>query len=1732
MMFDNTFYKQIIDSSPIGYAYHKILCDEKGVPHDYQYIEANPAFEKLTGLNRKYIIGKTIAKVLPGILKSEFDWIACYGEVALNGTEKTFEQYSEPLKKWYRVNTFSPKKGYFATTFVDITNEKEQIEDLSKVLETSDDYLDGKNIINYQKITDTMMELSEAKVASFNIYDENGDTYRTVAISADSTIIRKGTEILGINLEGKVWNHDPVRAEKIKNQIITRFNKLSDLVGDVIPSAVVDLLVKSLGLGETVLVKITKDDRMIGDFTLIMKNGKTFDKDEICEIYAKQLGLAIEIERSERNLSSSRQEYMSLVENAPGVVYRCLNNENWTMLMMSNEIEEITSYHSDDFIRDQEKTFTSIIYPEDVNSVSTEIQKAITADKPWSINYRIVHKDGHIRWVHENGRGIKNEHGDIVYLDGIILDVTKQKETEEKLRNSEELSRTVVNQAPVGLFRFLMSPEKDMKFTYMSHNVNNIFGVSAEEIIDDYLKLHEKVNPLYRERVSKAIEKSAVTLKPFQEDILIDLGENKDIWVQVRSTPEKHEDGSILWTGVFIDIDQQKRATESLEHERIRLKSIIDGTNSGTWECNLVTGETIINENWANVLGYDLHELMPANINVWISNIHPDDKESAHKILEEHIRGERDYYEQETRMKHKKGHYVWVFGKGKIISWTKEGQPEWMYGTHVDITDRKKAELAVLEEERNKKILLDNIPTQIWYLTDETTYGTLNKTHADFNGVAVQDFAFKSMYTIFPEEVVDVCRKSNEQVFQKKETVVTEEWVPHVSGDMRLLSITKTPKITEDGRVEYVVCAAEDITQRKQSEEELKRSKQELDTYFTSSLDLLCIANTKGEFIRLNPEWEKVLGFSIKELEGQSFLDFVHPDDLKATLEAIKDLESQKEVTSFTNRYRCKDGTYRWIEWRSKPIDQMIYAVARDITAHIKLQESLSNRERQYRLLAENVADVVWTTDLELNTTWISPSIYQLTGETPEEYLTTKIQDRFSQKDFMKLNHLFQQQLLLEEDSKADKKRSVDIELQHRKKDGNSIWVSMKMTFLRDEHGRPIGIHGVTRDISERVEKDQAIQKQNNQQQMLLSASEKLINAVSDNLNNVIEDALSQVGKISEADRVYLFEHDYHLKVTNNIYEWCGEGIVPQIEILKNVPFSEVEEWLYYHGKGESIVINDVQALPEGDSVREILEPQGIKSLLSVPVFFEGELFGFIGFDSVRKHHFYTKEEQAFLHQFASNLVMTIKKNDYTEELKNSERYLQIEKEQFKTTLLSVGDGIISTDEEGKVLILNPIAEQLTGWTQEEAIGKPIEEVFYIVNEYTRQRCENPVQKVLATGDIIELANHTMLISRDGIERPIEDSAAPIRDENSMITGVVLVFRDFTEKKKSQDEIKYLSLHDHLTGLYNRRFFEVEMERLDTERNLPITIIMGDVNGLKLINDSFGHSVGDELLIKGTKSIKNCLRTDDILARVGGDEVAILLPKTAKSEAKALVKRIKAELKEEKIKDIDVSVSFGWETKTKSAESLALVLKKAEDSMYNDKLFEGPSIRGKAIENIISTINEKSPREKAHSERVSKLCVAIGSALDMDEKELNHLKVLGLFHDIGKIAVPDDILNKPSKLTDREYKEICRHAEIGYRILSAANGMTEMAEFVLYHHERWDGKGYPKGLSGEAIPLYSRICTLADACDAMTSDRSYRPAMTNEFAVEELKKNSGKQFDPELVKVFIEKVLPELMKEE
>lgn len=354
-----------------------------------------------------------------------------------------------------------------------------------------------------------------------------------------------------------------------------------------------------------------------------------------------------------------------------------------------------------------------------------------------------------------------------------------------------------------------------------------------------------------------------------------------------------------------------------------------------------------------------------------------------------------------------------------------------------------------------------------------------------------------------------------------------------------------------------------------------------------------------------------------------------------------------------------------------------------------------------------------------------------------------------------------------------------------------------------------------------------------------------------------------------------------------------------------------------------------------------------------------------------------------------------------------------------------------------------------------------------------------------------------------------------------VISGTI---EDITEIKKHYDEIEYMNYHDPLTGLYNRRYFDEQFSEMDNQDFYPISLIVADVNGLKMINDTMGHSDGDEILKTTARILEMARDEGDVLARIGGDDFAILMPRTIKSQAELVVNEIHEQIQKE-TGGPELSISMGLAVKFDDSHRKEDVIKEAEDNMYTNKLYEKSSKRGDLLRLIMDTLYERSSREELHSERVSKYCGELGKALKLPKHKINELIALGLLHDIGKISVRDSVLNKPGSLNEEEWKEIKKHPETGYRVLSKAPGMQEASKYILAHHERWDGKGYPNGIGTYNIPLQARLIAIADAFDAMRSKRPYRDPLPLDIAVAEIKKGAGSQFDPELAKVFVVEVL-------
>ncbi len=398
-----------------------------------------------------------------------------------------------------------------------------------------------------------------------------------------------------------------------------------------------------------------------------------------------------------------------------------------------------------------------------------------------------------------------------------------------------------------------------------------------------------------------------------------------------------------------------------------------------------------------------------------------------------------------------------------------------------------------------------------------------------------------------------------------------------------------------------------------------------------------------------------------------------------------------------------------------------------------------------------------------------------------------------------------------------------------------------------------------------------------------------------------------------------------------------------------------------------------------------------------------------------------------------------------------------------------------------------------------------------------------------------ELANPVKSEYRSAITVPIEEygifQVISVEvgnfDENDLKLTELLVSHTATAIKRlrAEKEIRYLGFHDKLTGLYNRMFVEEEIRRLDSERQLPLSIIAGDVNSLKLVNDAFGHKAGDDLLKKVAVILKESCRKEDIIGRFGGDEFTIILPNTSKKEAKKILSRIKVNCKNEDSTIIPVSIALGLATKDNENEDINEALKNADTNMYENKIRESEEVKSLVLETLMGKLGEKEFETKLHCGRLKKMAEKIGSELKFAPNELERLKKAAYLHDIGMISTSEEILKKEELLTEEEWNQIKKHPETGYRIARSSDKLTDIANTILYHHERWDGNGYPRGIKGEEIPIQARIITVIDAYDVMVNKNLYKESLDKDEAIAELYDNAGSQFDPEIVDIFVKNVL-------
>ncbi len=869
------------------------------------------------------------------------------------------------------------------------------------------------------------------------------------------------------------------------------------------------------------------------------------------------------------------------------------------------------------------------------------------------------------------------------------------------------------------------------------------------------------------------------------------------------------------------------------------------------------------------------------------------------------------------------------------------------------------------------------------------------------------------------------------------------------------------------------------------------------------------ISDRRQNTIYINQKFIDLFGYNLEDVPSiEEWWILAYPDREKRTEIKLswnrayeKAVREGSEIGPMEYPVHCKDGAVRHIEFRLAVIEEMNIVLFTDVTDRKLVEQELRDSEGKFRTMAENspVAIMIHQDDYFV---YANSAAEQISGYSIEELYKMR---------FWHFIHPEYRDLVRERGQMRQSGKQVQPRYDFKiiTKSGREKWVDISGSAFHYQ-GKPASFV-MAIDITEHKRVIEALQYRLKVENLIAQVSSTLVSSSSADLNHIINRMLKLCGEFFYTDCSYLLSFASDGKTVEHIYEWSDVEMISQVErVRKNTPLSN--SWLIEKILKEGFVhVPAVDKMPsEAAAEKRDFQAWGIKSFLMIAIIREGVIHRLIGFDSVKEKKVWSDEQIALLQVITEIISSAVSRQQAEKALKASE-------ERYRDILTSMEEGYYEVDLTGRFTFFNDSLCKISGYDSDQLLGKSYKDLY----KYPDIVFE-PYNRVYRTG-IPDKAANLPIITGDGREIFVEVSITLQKDEKENPVGFRGVVRDVTERKMYEDKLKFLSLRDRLTGIYNRTYFDNEISRLGESREYPITIIVCDLDGLKLINDTLGHHKGDQLLINCAQLLKKNLRSSDILARVGGDEFVAIMPRTDKKTAELIFKRIRSAVDKynETNSQLPLSISMGYAISEKGTSPLLETYKEADDLMYRDKLHKGAGAKSQIINSLMITLGERDFITEGHASRLEDLCRKMGKEVNLSQKQISDLSLLAQVHDLGKVGIPDHILLKQGDLSDEEWKIMRTHPEKGHRIASASADLHGIADLILHHHEWWDGNGYPKGLAGEDIPVECRILAVVDAFDAMTSDRPYMQAISIKEAVKELKQKIGSQFDPRMVDVFL-----------
>ncbi|MGI5971482.1 MAG: PAS domain S-box protein [Oscillospiraceae bacterium] len=851
--------------------------------------------------------------------------------------------------------------------------------------------------------------------------------------------------------------------------------------------------------------------------------------------------------------------------------------------------------------------------------------------------------------------------------------------------------------------------------------------------------------------------------------------------------------------------------------------------------------------------------------------------------------------------------------------------------------------------------------------------------------------------------------------------------------------------------------------------------------------------------ILANKAFLKMLGYTKKELEGKKWKDIFDPEDFITAQKRLDQiLLKGKGADHAIYRFIKKDNTRIWVDVHTNlyldgrgPADIMMSTII-DITQRVRAELELKKSRELYTTFINSTRDMIYLKDENFR--------HLISNKALADFFGVETHDIIQKTDYE-----------LGAPEYAELCRKTDIE---------ALNSSGPALFIEDYNGRVLearkfpvslgegktGVGAYIRDITKERMQQEKLDKLSDTNRIIAECMMRPFVNTQEHLDYALNEAVRLTE--SKYGFIYLYDEGRTEFIINS---WSSEvlcdcSVAPQ---QAGFQLHSTGIWGEVVRQRRPIIVNDFEApnrLKRG-------YPQGhviISKFMSVPLYDNGKIVAAIGL--ANKNSDYTEDDIHFVTILMAGVWNTVKKRE-----KERETEILLERTQAMFNHHEAPMLLIEPNS-GRIIDANAAAVNFHGYSKEELLSMYLQDINILSNdELTRQR-----QLTSKKEQIYFTLPHRL---KSGEIRIVDVYSSPIEYNNERLVFSIII--DVTKREEAKKQIEYLAYHDYLTGLYNRRYFDEAYLKLMGKESFPLAIILGDINGLKLINDSFGHSEGDKAIRAVAERIKECLTGDEILARIGGDEFALITIGKDRNKLKELMYNIEEYVNNQN-KNRDrpfATVSFGYSIQRSEDDGMDALLKEAEAFMYSRKYYDSRSVRSRTVSVIMNTLFEKSAREESHSKRVGRICELIALKLQLDQQYINKIRVAGFLHDIGKIGISEEILNKSGKLDNSEWEIMKRHSEKGARILENSVEYRDIAEIVLFHHEHFDGSGYPKGLKGKEIPIESRIIAVADTYDAMTNERPYRKILSKEDAIRELKSCSGSQLDPEIVRLFISEVI-------